>query len=358
MDIARQRLTRTFLTARPFTSAREVVRALGAVQAQDYDGAKWAISQRTVGLTDAAIEREIDSGEVIRTHVLRPTWHFVDPLDLRWMLELTGPSVIKRMAPYNRQLELDDKTLVRTNRIIERALRDGETLTRQELRQQLGRARIGDLGSPRLGHIIFHAELTRIVCSGPRRGKQFTYALIDERAPNAATRDHDEALHDLTLRYFRTRSPATASDFGWWSGLPMADVRRGIDMASSELERVTLQGQAYWTMGERMARPRPSACLLPNYDEFFIGYRDRSAIGQRLNSTKIVTGGSALIGNVIVVDGQLVGGWRRSIGKDAVTLSLDIQAPLTAAEAKRLRGEIRRYCSFMGVPVATTGWPE
>jgi hypothetical protein len=355
MDIARQRLTRTFLTLRPFTSSREVVHALGAVQAQDYDGAKWALSQRTVGLTDAAIEKDFTNGEMIRTHVLRPTWHFVDPVDLRSMLALTGPIVMKRMAAYDRQLELDEKAFRRSNTCIERALRGGRHLTRYELREELARARLGAINGQRLAHMMMRAELEALICSGPRRGKQFTYALVDERVPPSPPKDRDEAILELTRRYFRARSPASGSDFCWWSGLPMADVRRGIELARNELEQVTIGGKSYWTTGEKLPKPRSSAHLLPNYDEFFIGYRDRSAIGQRLKSTKAVTGGNALIANVIVIDGQLVGSWRRIVGKDALTLKLELLTPLTSSELRRVRAEAKRYCSFAGRPVAVSG---
>jgi hypothetical protein len=355
MDIARQRLTRTLFIAHPLPSSRQVVHKLGAVQAQDYDGAKWALSQRTVGLTDAALEQDFANGEMIRTHVLRPTWHFVDPVDLRWMLALTGPVIKKRMAAYDRQLELDDKAFRRSNACIERALSGGKHLTRNEIRDELTRAKLGRISGQRLAHIMMRAELEALACSGPRRGKQFTYALVDERVAATPPMERDQAILELTLRYFRTRSPATGNDFCWWSGLPMADVRRGIEMARGELESVTIGEKTYWTTGQSLPRARPSAHLLPNYDEFFIGYRDRSAIGLRLNSTKVVTGGNALISNVVVVDGQLVGGWRRSVGSDTVTLKLELLTRLAPAESKRVRAEVNRYSSFIGRPVAATG---
>ena len=352
MDIARQRLVRSFLNGSPFTAGREVVRTLGAVQAQDYDGAKWALAQRTrAGMTDQALEQEFAAGHIVRTHVLRPTWHFVDPLDIRWMLALTGPRIMASMAPYNRHLELDAATFRRTNAAIAKALRDGKSLTRAELKAVLGETKPGTLGVQRVAHIMMQAELEALICSGPRRGRESTYALLDERVPAAPPLERDEALLKLTRCYFRTRAPATAQDFSWWSGLKMADVRRGIDLARSELESATIDGVEYWSNGDPPARPKPLAHMLPNYDELFIGYRDRSAMGQRLKSVKAVTGGSALIANVIFMDAQLVGGWRRSPGKDAIRLKVEILAPLNGAEEKRLMAEVRRYESFLGKPV-------
>ena len=358
MDIARQRLARTFLTSRPWTTGREVVRALGAVQAQDYEGAKWALSMRTTGATDAAIEREFESGAILRTHVLRPTWHFVDPTDIRWMLALTGPRVMKTMASYDRKLGLDEKAFRRSNAVLTKALRDAD-LTRTELKAVL-EPKVGPLGGgtagvQRTAHLMMRAELEGVICSGPRRGKQFTYALLDRRVQPAALRDRDEALLELTRRYFSTRSPATTQDFSWWSGLAMAEARRGIDLARAELESVSIGDVAYWVHGDAPSRQKPSAWLLPNYDEFFIGYRDRSAIGARLKSVKAITGGNALIAHVIAIDGQLVGGWRRSPARDSVRLKVQLMTPLTSAEQKRVLAEVRRFGSFVGMPVDLHG---
>ena len=355
MDIALERLTRTFLVRPPFTTGRDVVRALGAVQSQDYDGAKWALSQRTTGATDDAIEREFAAGDILRTHVLRPTWHFVDPADIRWLLALTGPRVAKHMTPYDRHLELDDRLFRRSNAAIEKALRDSASLTRAELKAVLSRARLGALGVHRTAHIMMRAELDGLVCSGPRRGKQFTYTLLEHRVPPAPPRDRDESLLELTRRYFRTRSPATAQDFGWWSGLTMPDVKRGIDMARGELESIAIEERSYWILGDVPGRTGPSAHLLPNYDEFFIAYRDRSAIGKRLGSVRAVTGGSALIANVIAIDGQLVGGWKRTVTGESVRLAVTLITRLTAAEQGRLRAAVRRYGAFLGRNVEVTG---
>jgi hypothetical protein len=359
MDIARQRLARTFLATRPWSTGRDVVRALGAVQAQDYEGAKWALSMRTSGATDAAIEREFESGTILRTHVLRPTWHFVDPTDIRWMLALTGPRVMKTMSTYDGKLGLDGKAFRKSHAALTRALRDHAHLTRTELKAVL-EPKVGPLGTgatgvQRVAHLMMRAELEGVICSGPRRGKQMTYALLDERVPSAPSISRDEALLELTRRYFRTRSPATPQDFSWWSGLAMADARRGIDLARDELESVSIGDVVYWMHGDTPGRQKPSAWLLPNYDEFFIGYRDRSAIGTRLKSVKAVTGGNALIAHVIAIDGQLVGGWRRSPARDSIRLKVQLMAPLTSTEQKRVLAEVRRFGTFIGLPVDLHG---
>ena len=346
MDIASERLTRTFLTGSPFQTAREVVRALGAVQSQDYHGAKWAISQRS-GASNDAIEREFTSGAILRTHVLRPTWHFVDPADIRWMLKLTAPRISRIMSSYDRQLELDEKLYRRSSAVFEKALRDNNYLTRNELKAELARLRLGKMDGQRMSRLVMRAETDAIICSGPRRGKQFTYALLDERAPTVPQRDRDEDLRNLAMRYFAGRSPATSHDFAWWSGLTMSDVKRGIELAGKELDRFELDGKVYWRSGSVPASPGPSAHLLPNYDEYFIGYRDRSAIGRRLRSVSSVTGGSTLINHVLVVDGQLVGGWKLGPAGDAISLQATLLTRLSRTERVRLDQEIRRFELFV-----------
>jgi hypothetical protein len=355
MDIARQRLIRTFLATCPWSSGRDVVRALGAVQAQDYDGAKWALAQRATGATDDSIEREFAAGNIVRTHVLRPTWHFIDPLDIRWMLALTGPRVKKTMSSYDLKLGLDDKVFRRSRSALEKALRDGQHLTRAELKSVLARAKIADLGVQRTAHLMMRAELDAVICSGPRRGRQFTYALLEERVPAVPGLDRDEALLTLTLRYFGTRAPATASDFGWWSGLAMSDVRRGIELARDHLHQEEIGGETYWCTSDSITRPKPSAHLLPNYDEYFIGYRNRSAIGTRLKSVKAVTGANFVWAHVIAIDGQLVGGWRRTVGRESTRLDLELLTRLTPAERTRLAAAVRRYGAFIGRPVELHG---
>src|SRR5688500_3869884 len=270
-DACRHRLGAQFL-ARPSRGAVvDLIRTLGAVQAQDYPGAKWALGQRVAGATDASIEALFTEGAVLRTHVLRPTWHFVAPEDIRWLLALTGPRVAAAMASYNRKLELTPDVFHRSHDTLARALEGGKHLTRAELGDSLARAGIV-ARSQRLGHLMMQAELDAVICSGPRRGKQFTYALLDERVAPASTRDRDESLLDLTLRYFSTRGPATTADMSWWSGLGMSDVRRGIEMAGKELRNLEIDGRPHWVVaGRRTRAARPSAHLLPNYDEYFIG---------------------------------------------------------------------------------------
>jgi hypothetical protein len=327
------------------------VRAQGAVQAQDYPSAKWALALRCSGATDSVVEQAITDGRIVRTHVLRPTWHFVDPSDIRWMLRLTAQRVIARMAPYSRQLELDADTFRRSNAAVTRALRDGRQVTRKELDDVLKRERIRT-ETPRLAHLLMRAELDGIACSGARRGKQFTYSLLEERIPSAPSMDRDEALLELTRRYFSTRGPATAQDFAWWSGLTVGDAKRGIDIAGAELQREEIDGTSYW-LTESVVLPGGvrTAHLLPNYDEYFIGYRDRGAILELVRAGKPKATLSGLTAHVIAVDGQIVGGWKRALKRNGVAVELNPVIPLNGSQRKAISIAVERYGAFLGLPV-------
>jgi hypothetical protein len=356
-DLIRRRLAGQYLTTSGPKTGADVVRALGAVQAQDYAGAKWAVAQRTTGATDADMERELIAGSILRTHLLRPTWHFVAPLDIRWMLALTAPRVIAAMAYHDRFHELTPGTFRRSNAALTKALAGGKHLTRLELAKVLERARLGTTSGQLVG-LMMRAELDAVVCSGPRRGKQFTYALFDERVPPAAALERDAALLELTRRYFSTRGPATVRDFAWWSGLTLADSRRAIDIAGPELAHVTLDDSRYYFIDRDLPKARPSAHLLPNYDEYFIGYKDRGAIGHRLGHSKPVTGGNALISHVVFVDGQLVGKWKQRIETTQVAVDLDLAVPLTRAERHRIVAAANRLGAFHRLPVTVIGEPR
>jgi len=352
-DVARLRLGSQHLTGGGLHKPSDVVRKLGAIQAQDYAGAKWAVAQRTRSATDAAVEQELIDGAIIRTHVLRPTWHFVAPSYIRWMLALTAPRVNTIMSYYNRTLELDDAVFRRSGRALERALRDGKHLMRAEISSVLERARVNVAGEYRLGRLLMRAELDGIICSGARRGNQFTYALLAERVPATAPLDRDEALLRLTMTYFATRGPATPADFAWWSGLTVADARRGIGMAGSALEQVTVDGRAYWLAPSVVTSASPSrvAFLLPNYDEYFIAYRDRSALGQRLRKDAVDLRVDAVFANIVVVDGQLVGTWKRIFEGAAVVVELTPLASFSKSERKAVDVAAEKYGSFLNLPM-------
>jgi hypothetical protein len=228
--VAWQRVYNQRLEGPKFQRPGDVVAWFGAVQAQEYALAKWALGLRMEYATDDIIEQAFTDGAILRTHVMRPTWHFVTPADIRWILELTAPRVHAANGTMYRRLELEDALFGRSDEIIARAVEGGRHLTRAELGAALSVAGIDTTNGMRLGYIVHHAELEGVVCSGPRRGRQHTYALIAERAPQARRLARDEALAELTRRYFTSHGPATVKDFAWWSGLTIADVKAGLAM--------------------------------------------------------------------------------------------------------------------------------
>lgn len=347
-EIALRRLYQQRLSQHPFVTPGEVVAWLGAVQAQEYTGAKWSLGMRTRQATDAVLERAFTDGTLLRTHVMRPTWHFVTPADIRWMQELTGPRVNAANGYMYRQHELDDGLFARSNAIIARALEGGRHLTRAELGAVLGQAGIV-AGGVRLAYIVMRAELDAIVCSGPRRGKQFTYALLDERAPHARSLPREAALAELTRRYFIAHGPATIRDFVWWSGLTAADARAGVEMAGDALAHELIDGQGYWFAASPspVAKPSRDAFLLPTYDEFLVGYVGFDAARRAGRDP----GESTVFSSTVVIGGQVVGRWKPIVTKASMKLSLTLFAPPTGAEEEAIAAAARRYAAFLGMPV-------
>jgi len=345
--IAFQRLHNQHITPPRRGSPAEIVAALGAVQAQEYPFAKWALALRmATPTTDTAIEAAVDRGDILRTHALRPTWHFVAAADIVWIQQLTGARVHARLATYLSKFGIEKRTLIKAATVIERALGAGRYLTRQELRARLVRAGITLNGTP-LALVVMYVELEHVICSGPRRGKQFTYALVSERAPKARARAGDEALGELTRRYLASHGPATVRDFAWWSSLTTADVRRGLDITSARpLEQ---HGRTYWTLNPRKAPPQRSTqvSLLPIYDEFLVAYRDRVAVP---HGPSMYTRGP--MKHALVIDGQVAGTW--TIDRNGKLSVMPVRR-LTSAERTGVEAEAGRFATFIGIDLRTTG---
>ena len=352
VHIAGQRLVNQHLVGKPFETIVQAVGWFGAMQAQEYPAAKWAIGQRVSGITDAAIDREFDRGAILRTHVMRPTWHFVLPADIRWLLELTAPRVNAASAYYYRQLELDAGTFRRSNAAIAKALRDGKQLTRAELALVLSNAGIAAVRM-RLGYLMIRAELDAVICSGARRGKQFTYALLDERAPGAKRLDRDEALVELVTRYFTSHGPAQVQDFVWWSGLTSADTKRGIEIAGPRLAQEVIDDKTYWFAASAIgpSQAGPTVHLLPTYDEYVVAYRDKGPIFNASNFTSTASLETVLARHILVVNGQVLGGWRSANTKGEAVIDVQPLGALNAAAIERVRTAAKRYGAFMQMPI-------
>jgi hypothetical protein len=351
-DIARSRLLNQHLARPASTNPEEVVASLVAVQAQDYSGAKWGLGLRLQGVTDGDIEQAFASGTILRTHVMRPTWHFVTPADIRWLLALTAPRVRAANAYTYRKLALDGAFFRRSNTTLRKALQGGNRLTRGELAAVLREPGVGTEGSLRMGCILMQAELEGVICSGPRRGKQFTYVLLDERVSNARSLDRDEALIELASRYFATRGPATVHDFARWSGLTIADARAGLEAASARLQSEVVDGRTYWfsPAGRSERDISYGAYLLPNYDEYVSSYEDLGAVIDEENVARLRARGNGLP-HIVVVDGRIAGTWKRSLEKDAVIVEVNAFSRLAAAARGAIAAVARRYGDFLGLPV-------
>jgi hypothetical protein len=348
--IAKQRLYNQHITRQGFRQPSEVVAWFGGVQAQEYLPAKWALALRMpAGTTESQIEQAFTEGKILRTHVMRPTWHFVTPADIRWMLKLTAPCVHRRMAPYDRQLGLDPTTKRRAATIMERALRDGQFLTRAELGIELKRAGMAT-NHITLAHLALYAELEGIMCSGPRRGKQFTYALLANRAPRASRLSRDQALAELTRRFFRSHGPATHSDFAWWSGLTAADAKRGLDMIGARQRLI--DGRSYWTVGRTPTRAGGRILhLLPIYDEYLVAYRDRQAVPHAASMVKSDSGGYVGFQHALVIAGQIAGTWKTVRKANEIIAQVVPLRRLTRPERTALTEATTCYGRFLGGPV-------
>lgn len=346
-DIAGLRFRAQQLNDTRFKKATELVSWLGAVQGQEYAQAKWAIGLRLPHLDDKAIEKELHDGKLIRTHLLRPTWHLVAAADLRWMLQLTAPRVTAINAYMYRQMELDDKIFARCHKIISKALEGNKHLTRDELNKALAANRIEAEGT-RLTCIMMQAELAALICNGKRQGNQHTYALIEERVAPVKEKTREEALAELTTRYFKSRGPATLKDYSTWSGLSLSDCKLGIALTGSLFAKETVEKEVYYFEASTATKPNPdSVRLLPIYDELIMGYKNREAILQfRHDSAKTFT-----FDNTILVGGQITGTWRRTIKPKEIALEYGLLKPLNARQAKELKSQIERFGAFYNLPV-------
>ncbi len=351
VDIANFRLQNQHLSKPSFKTPHDVVSYFGAVQAQDFLAAKWALGIRMENSTDAEIEKAFNEGSILRTHVMRPTWHFVSPENIRWMLELTTPRVKKLLAHYDRKLEIDEKLLSRCYKIITNVLSGGNSLTRLELAEFLEKEKIAARGQ-RLGHIVSHAELDALICSGERRGKQFTYALLEERATQSRKLGKDEALAKLTLTYFTGHGPAQLKDFAWWSGLTMKDAREGIEMVKKRLIQEEIEGKNYWFSPDTtiLSKRSTGAFLLSIYDEYVIAYKDRSALGPEGYIEKFLAMGNFLT-SVIIFDGKIVGTWKRTIKKDAIEITISPLRKLSQTEQDAISISAKQYGKFHNMPI-------
>ncbi|HEX2196784.1 MAG TPA: winged helix DNA-binding domain-containing protein [Actinomycetota bacterium] len=333
-----------------FQDAVDVVRHHGAVQAQDYGPAKWSIGQRTDGVVDSGVEAALAAGTILRTHVMRPTWHFVAGEDARWLLELTGPLVRRATAARFRQLGLDPKTLDRCEAAVARELEGGNHLTRAEVGGVLDERGI-DRSGQRFPHILMHLEPGAVVCSGASRAGAHTYALLDERVPATPARDRDDALAELARRYLTSHGPATANDLRWWSSLSAADVARAHDLLRDELVSTEVEGVVLWSVAEETGRaPRTSRPhLLQTYDELVVGYTRSRFLGDPARAAILGAWRDRTVpGSLVLIDGAVAGYWKRELRGDEVVVRIHARAGVDARGQRALERAAAELGRFLG----------
>lgn len=317
---------------------------MGPMQAQDFGMAKWAIGLRVPGVSDADAENAFNAGSILRTHMMRPTWHFVTPADIRWIQQLTAHRVHAASASMYRKIGMNEKIVKRCNELLEKILRDNNYLTRDEIKAALEKIKIKADGL-QMVYLLMHAELECLICSGPRKGKQFTYALLDERAPEAKTLDREEALAKFTRLYFTTRGPATLQDFVWWSGLTVKEAKEGIELLGKNFEQAVICGSTYIFVPGKAGLPAKAQTtfLLPDYDEYGISYKDRSAIFNTKDAVAEKRGGNIVFNHMIVVDGITAGTWQRTKNK----VEIRPFTPLSKARQQALNNAVKKYEAFI-----------
>ncbi|MFN7930827.1 MAG: winged helix DNA-binding domain-containing protein [Blastocatellia bacterium] len=351
-EIARLRLHHQHIAGSRFEQAAEVVAWLGAVQAQDYAQSLWAVGLRMRSAVEADIERALAERAIIRTWPMRGTLHFVAAADVWWMLELLTPRIVANHARrLQQEYGLDEAVFTRSSEVFVRALQGGKQLTREAMYQALEDAGISTAGQRGL-HILWRLAHERLICCAARAGKQQTFALLEEWVPRAKPIPRDEALAELARRYFTGHGPATLQDFAWWSGLTMMDAKAGLEMAKQFLVPEASEGQNYWLAASMPALKDASlaAYLLPVYDEYTVAYKDRSAVlnpafAQQANA------GHGIFNPTLIVGGQVIGTWKRTLKKNAVIVTPSPFVALQRTDQRVVAQAAERYGQFLRLPV-------
>lgn len=348
--MARRRIRHTGLAEASFRSPEEVVAWHGAMQAQEYGLAKWSIGQRCAGIVDQDVDRALAAGAIVRTHVLRPTWHFVAAGDARWMLALSGPRVQQRVATRYRELGLDNRTRARCESAIAAALGGGNRLTRESIGEVLTAAGV-DVTGQRLPFILLHCELEALICSGGLAGKQQTYALLDDRVPKKAPFNRDDALVELVRRYLQSHGPATLQDLRWWSGLTIADIKKALDLMVGAARNEVIDGITFWSAAEtpRSVGGDRRAHLLQAYDELIVGYTESRYFGDPHGAAaRVAWRDRSLPTGVVLVNAGVTGNWRRVVKKDSVDVEVLLYSKPTPAVDRLLQAAAAQLGRFVG----------
>lgn len=351
-EMAQFRLANQYITSSPGLKPEEVVAGLGAMQAQDYAGALWGIGLRADPATEPDVEQAIAERKIVRTWLMRGTLHFAAAADVRWMLELLTPRIIAGSALRQRQLELDAAVFARCRKLLVRALQGNRQLTRSAM-MSLMEAHGVPTGRQRGYHILWRLAQEGLVCFAARSGKEQTFALLDEWIPHSRKLDRDDALAELALRYFSGHGPATLQDFVWWTGLKVSDARAACNSVGPQLSSFKWDGEDYWLPPGRPIRPakEPPAFLLPGFDEFLLGYRNRNAILEPKHASRVVPGNNGMFLPMAVLDGRVTGTWKRALNKKGAALTVSPFAALNSSAKNAFATPAGHYGKFLGLPL-------
>lgn len=347
-DIGPARLAAQQLTGSEFQNARDVVQWMGAMQAQDFSMAKFAVGARFVKATESSVQEALNNGEIVRTHVMRPTWHLVSSQDIHWMLTLTAPHILSQSKSRHAELGLDEATIKKSNRIIERCVHQKKYVTREEIVLKLNKASVAT-NENRASHLLFLAELQGLICSGMMNGKDYLYTSLDGIVVHKNKPGREESIFRLAKRYFTSHAPATADDFAWWSGLPARDVKKSMEMIGSDFDRIKLKDREYILPANYKNIPSvQEVLLLPSYDEYIISYKDRSMLFSRDDQAKYVSS-NGIFRPTVVVNGTVTGIWSRVV-KNKITIEVKSFKKLTSPTNTSIEAAAMRYAEFMEKP--------
>lgn len=347
LHLLKVRLLNQQIAVHQFNSPGQVVKWLGAVQAQDYLGGLWAVGLRLKNAKETDVEKAIADKTILRTWPMRGTLHFVAPEDAKWMLQLLTPRIIARAAGEYKRSGLDKKIFDKSRKVLIKALQGGKQLERSEIYRVLEEAKIATSNTRGL-HILGVLAQEGVICFGPRRGKQQSFVLLDEWIPNSKIINGDEALAELAQRYFTSHGPATAQDFAWWSGLTVVKAKRGIELVKKTLVEEKIKGQSYW-MKDSLATGKTSGIyLLPPFDEYLVGYKDRTAALETLHVKKVFTI-NGIFNPVVIINGKIAAIWKRSFNKGEVVIQLEAFQTLTPIQKAGIAKAAKQFGKFIGM---------
>lgn len=308
-ELIQLRLLNQRLASTEFERPVDVVSHFGAMQSQDYAMAKWAVGMRTQNPSDLAIEACVNSGDIIRTHILRPTWHFVNRKDVRWMMTLSAPYVKKATQYVDAQVGLTDEIFKKIWKKIEIELQLEDNLTKKDLMNRLAKRKIRIEGLMAT-QVLIRAELEMHVCSGVRHENKVTYSLFDARIPRSEKISKKDSIVKLASLYFNSRGPATIKDFMWWSGLSLSESKFGVSALGKNLKCASLGGLDYLYVENAYDQKKKISALLPSYDEYMVSYAEGRNIALPANVDKSVLG-NGIFKPMVLSDNTIVGTWKK-----------------------------------------------